>query len=308
MRTPRTYKRLCEYSVVGALIALFLPIITSIPVGMLPMMPFPADPWVSMTVGTISAIIMLVSSFPCFMYARLHTSIIWAAPRFIRGVASSVKSGLPLYEAIERVARTGIYGVLGKLMLRAVKRVKAGVDFEEAMRMAAREAADPVVDRLAMLLAEANAAGPKAHEVLDASSEYFTTLEEFLLLREANTRPYFAIVYLMIGVYLMIVYIVVVVLLGALASGQLPFQVNVNPRLLGVMFYWQSFVSSVAAGLFLGKVLYNNARAGFFHAAILVLIVTAFFGLTIFGPFKLPLAPANITAGTTTPSLTAPGR
>ena len=304
---PRTLRRLCDMTIGFAIFsAIFIPIVTGIRVGFLPMMPFPADPWTSIAAGSIASVIMLLASLPCYLYARMHVSFIWAAPRFIRGVASGVRSGAPLYEAIESVARTGIYGVLGRLLLRAIARVKAGMSFEAAMRTAAREAADPVVDRLTLLLAEANAAGPRAHDVLDASSEYFSTLEEFMLLREANTRPYFAIVYMMIGVYMLIVYIIVNVMLTALSGGQLPFHVTIGREELGVMFYWQSYVSAIAAGVFLGKVTYNNARAGFFHAAILALIVTGFFAAAIFGPVRLPLGPVPNATATGTAALTRP--
>ncbi len=300
---PRAQRRLCDITIgVAIFAAIFIPVLVAIRTGFLPMMPFPADPWASITAGIAAGIVMLLASLPCYLYARTHIHFIWAAPRFIRGVASSVRSGLPLYQAVEEVARTGIYGTLGRIMLRAVARIKAGMSFEAAMRAAAREAADPVVDRLALLLAEADAAGPKAHQVLDSAAEYFSTLEEFMLLRDATTRPYFAIVYMMVGVYLLIVYIIVNVMLAALSSGQLPFHVAINRGQLAVMFYWQSFVSAIAAGVFLGKITYNNARAGLFHAAILSLIITAFFALVIFGPVRLPLGPGlNITATTPSP-------
>ncbi len=297
MMLPGRLQRLCETSIIaGAVLALLLPIVFGVFYGFAWPLPFPADPWGSIIVGSISAAILLVSSIPCYLYARLKNSIIWAAPRFMRAVASSVKSGIPLNEAIERVASTGIYGVLGRIMKRAMARVKAGVDFIEALERAAREANDPVVYRLTSLLSEAYEAGPKAYEVLDASSEYFTTLEEFLMLRDAATRPYFSIIYLMIGVYLLIVYIVINVLLSALTNTNLPIHIAVSPRQLTVLFYWQSFISSIAAGLFLGKVSYNNAKAGFFHAAILIFVVSAFFALSVLGPIKLPLgAPINQT-------------
>ncbi len=304
---PRTMRRLCDITMGVALFAaIFIPVATAVRVGFLPMMPFPAEPWTSITAGAIASVVMLLASLPCYLYARTHVSFIWAAPRFIRGVASGVRSGVPLYEAIERVAKTGIYGTLGRILLRAIARVKAGMNFEAAMRAAAREAADPVVDRLTLLLAEANAAGPKAHDVLDASSEYFSTLEEFMLLREANTRPYFAIVYMMIGVYMLIVYIIVNVMLTALSSGQLPFHIAINREELAVMFYWQSYVSALAAGVFLGKITYNNARAGLFHAAILALIVTGFFAAAIFGPVRIPLGALPNATSTKTPVLARP--
>ncbi len=297
MMLPGRLRRTCETSVIaGGFLALLLPIVAGVFYGYAWPLPFPADPWGSITVGTISAAILLASSIPCYLYARLRNSIIWAAPRFMRAVASSVKSGIPLHEAIERVASTGIYGVLGRLLKRAVTRIKAGVDFTEALKRAAREADDPVVYRLTSLLSEAYQAGPKAYEVLDAASEYFTTFEEFLMLRDAATRPYFSIIYLMIGVYLLIVYIIVNVMLTALSASNLPIHITLSPKQLAVLFYWQSFVSSIAAGLFLGKVSYNNVKAGFFHAAILIFIVSAFFALSVLGPVKLPIgAPSNQT-------------
>ncbi|AEM39468.1 Type II secretion system F protein [Pyrolobus fumarii 1A] len=298
---PGRLKQLCNTTIGASILAtLILPVLGGLIYGFAWPLPFPADPWGSITIGYLAAFIILGGSLPCYLRARLHVSMIWAAPRFIRGVASSVRSGIPLHEAIERVAKTGIYGVLGKIMSRAIARVKAGMDFDKAMATAAKEAEDPVVDRLTSLLIEAYSAGPKAHDVLDASAEYFTILEEFLLLRDAYTRPYFAIVYLMVGVYLIIVYIVVNVLLAAMTSGELPFQIAIDPQKLAILFYWQSFVSVIAAGLFLGKILYNNARAGFFHAAILILLVTTFFALSVFGPVRLPLGTApNVTTAVT---------
>ena len=98
-------------------------------------------------------------------------------PVLLNDVTESVKSGIPLYRALED-ATFRDYGPISKPLEKVVVKLHLGTDFKGALEWLGEELIRPSVKRMTTILIEANEAGGDIIDVLNTSVHIFKNLEE----------------------------------------------------------------------------------------------------------------------------------
>jgi flagellar protein FlaJ len=210
-----------------------------------------------------------------------------AIPRVLRDIAEAVRSGVTLPRAVEEASQRS-YGPLSKELERVMSMFVLGASWEEAVMSLAKRVNRPAVVRLATILVEANQTGGKISEVMDASVQLFSSLDEFKEEQLNNIRPYLLTIYMAAAIFLIISYVVLHQFLAPLAATT---QTTANigastmSNVLDINYYvsilfWASIVESFFGGLIAGKIGDRSYLAGLQHSVILIVITLVFFNLT----------------------------
>jgi archaeal flagellar protein FlaJ len=234
--------------------------------------------------------LVITLGFPAVIEANNHRwnrQVERAIPRVLRDIAEAVRSGVTLPRALEEASQRN-YGPLSKELERVVSMFVLGASWEEAVMSLAKHVKLPAIARLATILVEANQTGGKISEVMDASVQLFSSLDEFKEEQLNNMRPYLLTIYMAAVIFLVIAYVVLhqfLVPLGAAAKSTSQFGANTMANVLDIHFYasilfWASMVESFFGGLIAGKIGDRSYSAGLQHSIILIVVTLVFFNIT----------------------------
>jgi flagellar protein FlaJ len=208
-------------------------------------------------------------------------------PRFLRDVAEAVRSGVTLPRAIEEASQRD-YGPLSKELERVMAMFVLGAGWEEAVMSLSRRIKRPIAARLATILIEANETGGRISEVLDASVELFSSLDDFREEQLNNMRPYLFTIYMAAIIFLVIAYVVLnqfLVPLSAAAKQSAQGATGMMSAVLDTNYYasilfWASMIESFFGGFVAGKIGDRSYSAGLRHSVILSVLTLVFFNLS----------------------------
>jgi flagellar protein FlaJ len=136
---------------------------------------------------------------------------------------------------------------------------------------------------MSTILVEANRSGGRIVEVLQASSELFSELENYKRKRYTQMKPYSLLVYMAVLTFLMVSYVVLSQFLGPLyaSSASDPSSIFLGGlldlRYYRSMLFWASLIESVFGGLLAGKLSEGSFLAGTRHSVILLSVTLIFF-------------------------------
>ncbi|MBE3116625.1 type II secretion system F family protein, partial [Candidatus Bathyarchaeota archaeon] len=171
----------------------------------------------TITLGLIIALIFpAIVEYSNYSWIR---QIEKAIPRLLRDISEAVRSGMTLTKAVEEASSKGI-GPLSKELEHAMVVFVLGGSWDEAVMSLTKRVKSPTVSRFATILVEANQAGGKMNEVLDVSIELFSSLDEYKEEQYNNTRPYLFTIYLALGIFLIISYVMLYQFLAPLSVSQ----------------------------------------------------------------------------------------
>ena len=222
---------------------------------------------------------------------------------FFKGLAEAVRAGMPFMKALESVAKV-TPGPLGREMGKVVVRVEFGVPLEDALRDLAERLKIPSIRRAVTILITAHESGGRLVEVLDTAAEMQALIRAYEEERRTQVAPYAWIVYMAIGLFLVISFILVFAFLEPLSK------LMVKATLLGMpqidvsvykaILFITSALQAILGGLIVGKLRSGSVYAGLLHSIILALIVIVFFNaIEVYGPaisrtlFPTPVTPPS---------------
>lgn len=240
--------------------------------------------------NTVALGLVILLGFPAVVEVnnyRWARQIERAIPRFLRDVAEAVRSGVTLPRAVEDASQRS-YGPLSKELEHVIAMFVLGASWEEAVMSLAKRVNRPAVKRTATILVEANQTGGRMSEVMDASVQLFSSLDEFKEEQLNNIRPYLLTIYMAAAIFLIITYVVLHQFLAPLAlSTQSTAIVGASSmsNVLDINYYasilfWASVVESFFGGLIAGKIGERSYLVGLQHSVILIVITLVFFNLT----------------------------
>lgn len=207
-------------------------------------------------------------------------------PRLLRDLAEAVRSAVTLPRALEEASQRD-YGPLSKELEHAMSTFILGAGWEEALTSFAQRLKRPSALRLSTILIEAHQTGGKVVEVLDASVDLFSSLDEYREEQYTSMRPYMMTVYMATIIFLIIAYVVLHQFLTPLCTASAGATVEESGLLQNVLdinyytsiLFWASVIESVFGGLIAGKIGDRNLSAGLRHSVILTIVTLVFFNI-----------------------------
>lgn len=209
-------------------------------------------------------------------------------PRLLRDVAEGVRSGITLPRALEEASQRD-YGPLSKELEHAISTFILGASWQDSLTFLARRLRRASALRLCTILVEAHQTGGKMIEVLDASVDLFSSLEQHKEEQFSNMRPYIMAIYMATFIFLIISSVVLHQFLTPLYETSAGFTMRESGLLIGVLdinyyssiLFWASIIESVFGGLIAGKIGERALSAGLLHSVILCIVTFIFFNTSI---------------------------
>jgi flagellar protein FlaJ len=221
-----------------------------------------------------------------FNNSRVRRGIDLNTPRLLKDLTEAVKSGLPLFRALEE-ATTRDYGPISKPLESAMVKFRLTLDLNESLRWLGNKLDRPSIKRMCVILISANQTGGDVVDVLITSTSMITDLIEFREERYSQMKPYTFIVYFGTTIFVIISWLILVRFISPLAASTtdpLIAQSNVFTNILDVNFYksilfWATIFEAIFGGLVAGKITEGRINSGLIHSVILVFITIIFFNL-----------------------------
>jgi len=207
-------------------------------------------------------------------------------PRLLRDVTEAVRSGITLPRALEEASKRD-YGPVSKELEHAISEFILDASWEGSLMSFARRLSQPSALRLSIVLIEAHQTGGRMIDVLDASVDVFSSLDEYREERYTQMKPYTMVIYMSILIFLVVAYFVLYRFLTPLTGtsiGAVTQQAGIVGGVLDINYYnsilfWASILESIFGGLVAGKIGDGALAAGVRHSVILSIITLAFFNL-----------------------------
>jgi flagellar protein FlaJ len=207
-------------------------------------------------------------------------------PRLLRDVAEAVRSGVTLPRALEEASQRD-YGPISKELEHTISMFILGASWEDSLMSLAQRLRQPSALRLSTILIEAHQTGGKMIEVLDASVDLFSSLDEHREEQHTNMRPYMMTIYMSTIIFLIIAYVVLHQFLTPLSTASADAAVRESGLLTGVLdinyytsiLFWASIIESLFGGLVAGKIGDGTLSAGLRHSVILAIITVISFNI-----------------------------
>ena len=209
-------------------------------------------------------------------------------PRLLQDITEAVRSGLALPRAVEEASQRD-YGPISRELERAISMFILGASWEESLMSFAQHLRRPSALRLSTILIEAHQTGGRIIEVLKASVNLFSSLEEYREEQFSNMRPYIVTVYMAAIIFLAISHVILYEFLAPLYQASTSATVEEPGLLTGVLninyytsiLFWASIIESVFGGLIAGKMGEKSLSAGLLHSVILLAVTLVFFNISL---------------------------
>ncbi|MDG6988583.1 MAG: type II secretion system F family protein [Nitrososphaerota archaeon] len=201
-----------------------------------------------------------------------------ALPTFLSDVTSNAKTGFSLTRSLEMAAEND-YGPLSKELRRMTAQLSWGIPFEDVIRSELRRLDSRMARRTFGVLLEANRAGGKVEDMLEAIQRHTMELHQIEKEVRGTLKPYTLTTYIAVFIFLGIA----IVMLDTFFSGLISTQSTaagaavafaglqgISLSSIKSAFLQIALVEAVIGGLGAGKLGEASFAAGFKHIVILV--------------------------------------
>ncbi len=224
-------------------------------------------------------------SFVTVIHNRWKNKIEKAMPEFLRDLATSIRTGVPIQTALEHASKR-MYGPLTNELKLLVSHMSWGLNFDEALTKLSERVDLPLVKRATVLILEASRHGGDLSDIFDSTARYVENVNAWSLRRRMQTLPYVAIFYFSVVLFLFIIILIskmIFVPISELAKSGVPL---IRPILTSTetrrIFLHTSLLESLFGGVIAGKINEDTFLGGLKHATILIIVT----GLAFFVFFR----------------------
>jgi len=216
---------------------------------------------------------IIIGLFPAavldYMDYRWRCSIDEHLPDLFRAIVQSEKTGMTLTQAMEEATKRR-YGPLTSELRRMVAHMSWGKSFEEEFQSFSQRVNTSLTKRSVPLIVEASRSGGHVEKVFEPMGKFVQSTLMIDKERQAQTRPYVAIVYVAFSVFLF-----TVIMLFRTFFVQMTGLPALNSALLSMdearrLFFHMSIVQALFGGLVAGKMGEGTVSAGLKHSVILL--------------------------------------
>jgi len=214
------------------------------------------------------------ASFASIIHNRWKKKIENAMPEFLRDLATSIRTGVPIHAALEHASKR-MYGPLTNELKILVAHMSWGMNFEEALTELSERVDLPVVKKATVLILEAGRHGGDLSDIFDSTARYVENVNTWNLRRKTQTTPYVAIFYFSVVLYLFIIILIsrmIFVPISELAKSGIPL---LRPVLTSTqtrrVFLHTALLESFFGGILAGKINEDSFLGGLKHAMVLAI-------------------------------------
>ena len=220
-------------------------------------------------------------SFVTIIHNRWKNKIEKAMPEFLRDLATSIRTGMPIQTALEHASKR-MYGPLTNELKLLVSHMSWGLNFDEALTKFSDRVDLPLVTKATVLILEASRHGGDLSDIIDSTARYVENVNAWSLRRKMQTLPYVAIFYFSVVLFLFIIILIskmIFVPISELAKSGVPL---IRPILTSTetrrIFLHTSLLESLFGGVIAGKINEDTFLGGLKHATVLIIVTgVAFF-------------------------------
>ena len=234
---------------------------------------------VAFTVG------VLPPGIASIIHNRWKNKIEKATPDFLRDIATSFKTGMPLYTALEHAARRD-YGPLTNELKLMLSQMSWGMNFNEALVAFSKRIDLPLMYKATTLILEAGRHGGNLSDIFDSTAKYVDDVNAWTNKRRTQTLPYVAIFYFSVMIFLFIIILISNMIFVPMTEIAEDAAGLINPILTPTIarrvFLHTALLESFFGGILAGRIHENSFFGGLKHAAVLAIVA----GLAFFIFFK----------------------
>jgi len=214
-------------------------------------------------------------SFASIIHNRWKHKIERAMPEFLRDLATSIRTGVPIFAALEHASRRA-YGPLTTELNVLVAHMSWGMNFNEALTELSRRVDIPLVKKATVLILEAGMHGGDLSEIFESTAQYVENVNTWSLRRRMQTMPYVAIFYFSVVLFLFIIILIstmIFIPISEMAKGGIPvIKPILNPTEARRVFLHTSLLESFFGGILAGKINEDSFSGGLKHAMVLAIV------------------------------------
>ena len=202
---------------------------------------------------------------------RWRKSVDEHLPDLFRTIVQAQEVGMTLPQALEEVAKRD-YGPLTNELKKITVQMSWGASFEEAL-IAFEKRVDTVLShRTIPMIIEASRSGGRVEQVFDPLSKFIETTIILEKERGNQTRPYIAIIYVALFVFLFTIVILFKTFFTDIEGVALFSMSTSSSFTLQRIFLHLTIVQGFFSGLVAGKMGEGSINAGLKHSAIMMIV------------------------------------
>jgi len=206
------------------------------------------------------------------IHSRWKDKIEKSMPEFLRDIATSYRTGMPLQIALEHASKRN-YGPLTTELKTMVAHMSWGMSFNEALMEFSRRIDLTVVKKATVLILEAGRHGGDLSNIFDSTAKYVDNVNNWTARRRMQTLPYVAIFYFSVVVFLFIIIIIsnmIFLPISEMSASGVPLITPVlAPLEARRVFMHTALLESLFGGVLAGKINEDSFLGGLKHAAVL---------------------------------------
>jgi flagellar protein FlaJ len=192
-------------------------------------------------------------------------------PDLFRSIVQAQEIGMTLPKALEEAAERD-YGPLTPELKKMTVQISWGASFEEALSAFGRRVGTVLTQRTVPMIIEASRSGGSVEKVFDPMGKFVQTTILMEKERKTQTRPYIAIIYVALFVFLFTIVILFQTFFTDVEGVALLSMPTSSPADLKRIFLHLTLVQGFFSGLVAGKMGEGSISAGLKHSLIMMLL------------------------------------
>jgi flagellar protein FlaJ len=192
-------------------------------------------------------------------------------PDLFRSIVQAQEVGMTLPNALEDAAKRE-YGPLTSELRKMTVQISWGSSFEEALLAFGRRVGTVLTQRTVPMIIEASRSGGRVEKVFDPMGKFVQTTILLEKERKMQTRPYVAIIYVALFVFLFTIVLVFKTFFTSVEGVPLLSTPTIAPAELQRTFFHLTLIQGFFGGLVAGKMGEGSMSAGLKHSLIMMLL------------------------------------
>jgi flagellar protein FlaJ len=192
-------------------------------------------------------------------------------PDLFRSIVQAQEIGMTLPKALEEATKRD-YGPLTPELKKMTVQISWGASFEEALLAFGRRVGTVLTQRTVPMIIEASRSGGRVEKVFDPMGKFVQTTILLEKERRTQTRPYIAIIYVALFVFLFTIVILFKTFFTNVEGTALLSIPTSSPADLKRIFLHLTLVQGFFSGLVAGKMGEGSVSAGLKHSLVMMLL------------------------------------
>jgi flagellar protein FlaJ len=192
-------------------------------------------------------------------------------PDLFRSIVQAQEVGMTLPNALEEAAKRD-YGPLTSELKKMTVQISWGASFEDALMAFGKRVGTVLTQRTVPMIIEASRAGGRVEKVFDPMGKFIQTTNLLEKERKTQTRPYIAIIYVALFVFLFTIVLLFKTFFTSTEGVPLLSTPTMAPEDMQRLFFHLSLVQGLFGGLVAGKMGEGSLSAGLKHSVVMMLL------------------------------------